>query len=80
MTSAELQSAYEEADRRMKASDGHQFMQILKVRCMHCGRSRSQKGRCKGWFMTFLGHLRHVLVERGAVSEPPTTHDPGVKS
>jgi hypothetical protein len=68
MTDAELWAAYEEADRLMKASDGHQYITILKTRCQHCGRSRQQKGRCRGWFQTFLADLATVLSERGVVT------------
>ena len=50
------------ADRRMKASNGHAFMTILKTRCQHCGRSPRAAGRCRGWFMTFLGHLDTILL------------------
>lgn len=71
MRRGELRGAYEEADRRMKATDGHQFVQILKTRCQFCNRSRAQtKGkRCGGWFGSFLNHLESVLVERGEVEQ-----------
>lgn len=68
MNYKELRECYEEADKRMKRNDGHSYVQILKVRCQHCNRSPSQKGKCAGWFQTFLDHLSTVLRERGAVS------------
>lgn len=68
MTHEELQECYEEADTRMKAHDGHSFLTMLKTRCQYCGRSPSQKGRCRGWFQTYLDCLRSVLRERGMVS------------
>lgn len=63
----ELLEVYEEADRRMKASEGHSYLTILKTRCQYCGRSPRQKGRCGEWFHTFLDQLSIVLKERGVV-------------
>lgn len=45
------------ADERMKAKDGHSFETILKTRCIYCGRSPKAKGKCRGWFMTFIDLL-----------------------
>jgi len=50
------------ADARMKASNGHSFVTILKTRCQHCGRSRKARGNCRGWFQTFLGHVDTILL------------------
>ncbi len=62
------------ADRRMKANNGHAFITMLKTRCQHCGRSPKAKGRCGGWFHTFLGHLDVILMnletERAALHAP----------
>jgi hypothetical protein len=67
MTPEELRECYEEADRLMKQKDGHSYLTILKTRCQYCGRSPKQKGRCSGWFQTFLDCLHTVLRERGVV-------------
>lgn len=50
------------ADTRMKASNGHYFVTILKTRCQHCRRSPRTRGRCGGWFQTFLAHLDTILM------------------
>ena len=50
------------ADRRMKTSNGHSFVTILKTRCQYCGRSRHQQGRCRAWFQTFLFHVDTILL------------------
>lgn len=68
MNYKELRECYEEADRRMKRTQGHSYFQILKVRCQYCSRSPRQKGKCAGWFQTFLDQLSIVLGERGAVN------------
>ena len=51
-----------EADRRMKRNNGHSFVTILKTRCQFCGRSPNAKGRCRGWFQTFLWHLDVLML------------------
>ena len=58
-----VREAYIEADKRMKASNGHAYVTILKTRCMYCGRSPKQKGKCPQWFSSFLDRLTEVLVE-----------------
>lgn len=55
-------AACKRADEAMKRSNGHQFVHILKTRCEICGRSPRQKGRCVGWFKTFLSHLSRELT------------------
>jgi hypothetical protein len=67
MTSEELDSALEEADRRMKAHNGHQFMTVLKTRCVHCGRSPKVKTRCGQWFQTFINEFKTILRQRDLV-------------
>lgn len=52
------------ADERMKQNEGHSYLTILKTRCQYCGRSPRQKGKCSGWFMSFLNHLYDVLNEQ----------------
>lgn len=73
MTQDELQACYEQADTRMKATDGHSYITVLKTRCQHCGRSPNQKGRCSGWFNSFIDNLTVVMIERGHVQ--PTSSD-----
>lgn len=55
------------ADQRMKASNGHLFITILKTRCHFCGRSPKVKGKCGRWFDTYLSQLDTILLnlERG---------------
>jgi hypothetical protein len=62
LTFSEWERAKVLADERMKASNGHAFMTILKTRCQHCGRSRNARGRCGAWFQTYLGHLDTILL------------------
>jgi len=50
------------ADNRMKASNGHLFLTMLKTRCQYCGRSPRAKGRCGSWFRTYLTQLDAVLM------------------
>jgi len=69
VTPDELDTALEEADKRMKASNGHQFMTILKTRCVHCGRSPKVKTRCGSWFQTFINNFKTILRERDFISE-----------
>lgn len=52
-----------EADEEMKARNGHSFEIILKTRCIYCGRSPKAKGKCRGWFMTFINILYYKLEE-----------------
>ena len=54
--------ACRDADIAMKESGGHVFEHILKSRCIWCGRSPRAKGRCRGWFNTFLWHLSGDLT------------------
>ena len=51
-----------EADRRMKADNGHSFITILKTRCQYCGRSPRAKGTCGAWFQSFIQQLDHILL------------------
>jgi hypothetical protein len=51
------------ADQKMKAKNGHTFQTILKTRCIYCGRSPKAKGKCRGWFMTFINLLWYELEE-----------------
>lgn len=46
-----------DADFEMKQSNGHQFVQVLKTRCTHCGRSPRAKGKCPAWMHTFTSIL-----------------------
>lgn len=62
LTLKEWQQAKELADKRMKASNGHSYMTILKTRCQHCGRSPRDARRCGQWFQTFVGNLDTILL------------------
>lgn len=62
MSFAEYQDACRRADEAMKRNNGHVFVIILKTRCQWCGRSEKAKGRCSGWFGTFLYHLAAELT------------------
>ncbi len=68
MTQEEFQQACQEADRRMKESNGHNYMTILKTRCMNCGRSPKVTTRCSGWLNTYMDRLAHVLQEKGVIN------------
>ena len=61
ITSEELEKAFIMADKLMKASNGHDFMTILKTRCQNCGASPKTTRRCGQWFATYLNKLRYVL-------------------
>lgn len=54
-----------EADKRMKESNGHSFVTMLKTRCQYCGRSPKVTTRCGGWFHSYRARLTEVLLERG---------------
>lgn len=60
-----------EADAEMKAKNGHQFVHILKTRCEHCGRSPKAKGKCRGWFQTFIDILGRKIVAETEGSNKP---------
>lgn len=67
MDAQKLDEYLAEADKRMKASDGHSYVTILKTRCQYCGRSPRQKGRCGAWFQTFIENYKAVLREHGEI-------------
>lgn len=69
MKREEFDAAAMEADRRMKESNGHTYMTILKTRCMHCGASPNRKTRCPAWLNTFMDRLAHVLEEKGIITK-----------
>jgi hypothetical protein len=50
------------ADRRMKATNGHYFVHMLKTRCELCGKSPKASTRCGGWFQSYLHHLDVILM------------------
>jgi len=58
-----------QADKRMKASNGHSYVTILKTRCQYCNRSPTQKGRCKAWFQTFIHNYKLILNEHGEIDD-----------
>jgi hypothetical protein len=67
MNAEKLDTYLAEADKRMKSSNGHSYVTILKTRCQYCGRSQSQKGRCSSWFRTFIDEYKSVLREHGEI-------------
>jgi hypothetical protein len=59
------------ANSRMKEKNGHSFIHILKTRCQYCGRSPRQKGRCSGWFQTFVALLAGELTGTIGIPDEP---------
>lgn len=53
----------EESDREMKRTNGHTYMHVMKTRCMYCGRSPNQKGKCRAWIQTFVNILGNKIIE-----------------
>lgn len=78
LTYQEYRECLEETDRRMKATNGHEYIHMLKTRCQHCGASPKVKTRCRGWFQTFVNILGIVLQQKGAISDGPIV-PPNVK-
>ena len=62
LTHDQWMSAKIMADARMKATNGHYFVVMLKTRCQHCGRSPKVKTHCSGWFQTYLSHLDTIVL------------------
>lgn len=62
MKNEEWQKILLEADKRMKETEGHSYMTILKTRCQYCRRSPNQKGKCSAWFSTFIDHLTDLVT------------------
>ena len=60
-----------EADDEMKASDGHEYMHILKTRCQLCGRSPKQKGKCPAWLNCYMNKLYFKVND--FLTQPPAT-------
>ena len=69
MTNEQFKKYLQESDTRMKESNGHSYVTILKTRCQYCGRSPHHKSRCKAWFQTFIDDLESVLREHDEISE-----------
>jgi hypothetical protein len=72
----EWKAACQEADRRMKESNGHSYIRSHKTRCQYCGRSPKQRGKCARWFDTFVWHLWVVLGDE-PLPAPPRDADTG---
>jgi hypothetical protein len=51
------------ADSKMKESNGHNFVTMLKTRCTRCGRSPKQKGKCAFWLNEFVDALYHEIKQ-----------------
>lgn len=73
LTFEQFSEACRKADVAMKSKNGHSFVHILKIRCEWCGRSPQAKGRCRGWFQTFLKHLSGELT--GVFGAPEADND-----
>lgn len=71
LTFEEYGEAVLKADASMKADNGHSFVQILKCRCRWCHRSPKAKGRCRGWFNTFVMQLAGELTGTFGIPEKP---------
>jgi hypothetical protein len=62
LSKEQFDSACNKADAAMKEANGHVFEHMLKTRCIWCGRSPNVKGKCSGWFNSFLWHLSGELT------------------
>ena len=62
LTFEQWEKAKRLADERMKKSNGHSFVTILKTRCQFCGRSLRVTTRCGGWFQTFIFQLDTIML------------------
>lgn len=56
-----------EADDLAKASNGHYFTIMFKLRCQHCGKSPNVKTRCREWLQTFTIRLKEVFIKYGEI-------------
>lgn len=56
-------AACQRADAKMKGKNGHTFQISLKTRCIYCHRSPKARGKCRGWFMTFIQLLEWELLQ-----------------
>lgn len=65
MTREQFEMKCRAADVRMKRNDGHSYVTILKTRCIRCGRSPKQAGKCPKWFDTFCEELYSVMCDTG---------------
>jgi hypothetical protein len=70
ITFEQYSEAAHKADASMKANNGHSFIHILKTRCQWCHRSPKARGRCSGWFQTFLEQLAWELTDVQGMPEP----------
>lgn len=68
-----LREAMARADKKMKDSNGHSYVSILKTRCQNCGRSPKQKGKCSGWFTTFVNRLEGEYLNQEIAFSPKDT-------
>ena len=67
MTYAEWAALTIDVDEKMKANNGHSFIITLKTRCQYCGRSPRAKGKCRGWFMTYMNIMATELANKGII-------------
>lgn len=71
LTFEEYCQAVVSANASMKRNNGHSFIHMLKTRCQWCGRSPRAKGRCGGWFQTFIAHLAGELTGTIGIPDAP---------
>lgn len=63
-TIKQIEQAFKIGDKRMKESNGHRYIRILKTRCDYCGRSPRQKGRCPRWYQTLYTYAIEALLNK----------------
>lgn len=69
MKSKDWVQATVDADVRMKTTNGHLYITILKTRCQYCGKSPNVKTKCPGWFQTYIVRLREILTEKKVIKD-----------
>lgn len=74
LTFGQFQAIKIAAVARVKASNGHSFVTILKTRCQHCGCSPKRKTACGSWFQTFLSELDSLMLKRAPKQEAIMDH------
>jgi len=54
MTHQEYKQILKEIDLKVKETNGHNYITMLKTRCQNCGRSPKAKGKCGAWLNYFM--------------------------
>jgi len=62
ITAADWTAIVTLADQRLKRTNGHAYVTILKTRCQWCGRSPKDGRRCGRWLDTFVAELGRIVV------------------